>query len=101
MAPFIYSGGSMPVSAFIAHQIDRPNGAEPASVSFRDDLMTIDDHASQLLNELKQVFATRTSKRYGRFDRSAVTIPSPACCGICSINNCRSTASAANSPSIS
>lgn len=67
----------MPVSAFIAHQIDRPNGAEPASVSFRDDLMTIDDHASQLLNELKQVFATRTSKRYGRFDPERGDNPFP------------------------
>lgn len=67
----------MPVSEFIAHQIDRHNGAEPASVSFRDDLMTIDDHATQLLNELKQVFATRTAKRYGRFDPERGDNPFP------------------------
>ena len=47
----------MPVSDFITHQIDRPNPTAPASVSYRDEPMAIDDHASQLLNELKQVFA--------------------------------------------
>ncbi|HVL00081.1 MAG TPA: nucleoid-associated protein [Dongiaceae bacterium] len=67
----------MPVADFIAHQIDRHNGAEPASVSFRDSPIPIDDHASQLLNELKQVFATRTSKRYGHFDAARSDNPLP------------------------
>lgn len=67
----------MPVSAFIAHQIERQNGAEPVSVSYRDDLMAVDDPASQLLNELKQVFATRTAKRYGRFDDERSDNPFP------------------------
>lgn len=68
----------MPVSDFIAHQIDRPNPSAPASVSYRDAPMAIDDHASQLLNELKQVFATRTSKRYGQFDPERSDNPLPA-----------------------
>lgn len=67
----------MPVSAFIAHQIERPNGAEPASVSYRDELVAVDDYASQLLNELKQVFASRTAKRYGRFDEERGDNPFP------------------------
>ena len=67
----------MPVSAFIAHQIERHNGAEPAVVSYRDDLLAVDDTASQLLNELKQVFATRTSKRYGGFDPEQGDNPFP------------------------
>lgn len=68
----------MPVSEFIAHQIDRNNPAASAQVSYRDDLLPLDDHASQLLNELKQVFASRTSKRYGQFDPERGDNPLPA-----------------------
>jgi len=67
----------MPVTDFIAHQIDRHNAAEPARPSYRDDPIAVDDHASQLQNELKQVFATRTSKRYGQFDPEQGDNPVP------------------------
>lgn len=67
----------MPISSFIAHQIERQNASEAATVSFRDEPMPIDDHASQLLNEVKQVFSTRTSKRYGQFDPERGDNPLP------------------------
>ena len=67
----------MPVTDFIAHQIDRHNASEPAQASYRDDTIANDDHASQLQNELKQVFATRTSKRYGQFDPERGDNPLP------------------------
>lgn len=67
----------MAVSAFITHQIARNDGATAASASYRDAPLAIDDHASQLLNELKQVFATRTSKRYGQFDPERSDNPFP------------------------
>ncbi len=67
----------MPISSFIAHQIDRHNAAEASTVSFRDQPMDLDDHASQLLNEVKQVFSTRTAKRYGQFDPERGDNPLP------------------------
>ena len=52
----------MPVSDFIAHQIDRATPDQSATVHYRDDSIALDDHASQLLNEIKQAFSTKTSK---------------------------------------
>lgn len=68
----------MPVSDFIAHQIDRPTPDQSAQVNFRDDSIVVDDNASQLLNEIKQAFSTKTSKRYGQFNPDLGANPVPA-----------------------
>lgn len=68
----------MPVSEFIAHQIDRSGVDQPAKVNFRDEGIALDDNASQLLNEIKQVFSTKTAKRYGQFNPDLGENPVPA-----------------------
>ena len=68
----------MPVSDFIAHQIDRAQPDQSAKVHYRDDGIALDDYASQLLNEIKQAFSTKTSKRYGQFNPDLGENPIPA-----------------------
>ncbi|MGC1507546.1 nucleoid-associated protein [Ketobacter sp.] len=58
----------MPVSDFIAHHVERVHADKPAVVNYRQEAIVLDDHASQLLNEIKQVFSTKTAKRYGQFN---------------------------------
>lgn len=67
----------MSFTDFIAHQLDRPDPAGPVRAQYREAPLTLDDPACQLLNELKQTFATRTSKRYGRFDSEQGDNPLP------------------------
>jgi len=68
----------MPVSDFIAHQVERASPEQPASVNYRDQSISLDDHASQLLNEIKQAFSTKTAKRYGQFNPDMGENPVPA-----------------------
>lgn len=68
----------MPVVEFIAHQLERKQPDQPGKLIYRDNTIELDDTASQLLTELKQVFSTKTSKRYGMFDPEQADNPFPA-----------------------
>lgn len=58
----------MPVSEFIIHRVSRPQADQPARAEYRDSTLESDDSNQQLLTEIRQVFSTRTAKRYGQFD---------------------------------
>lgn len=68
----------MPVAEFITHQIQRQQSDQPAKVSYRDKTIELDETASQFLNEIKQVFSTKTAKRYGQFNPELGDNPVPA-----------------------
>jgi len=68
----------MPVTHCIAHEITRHNAEEAAKVNYRSDEMAVEDNTNQLLEELKSVFTSRSSKRYGQFSDSSADSPLPA-----------------------
>ena len=68
----------MPIAHFIAHQIERTQGSEPCKVIYRDNDINLDDTATELLNEIKHVFSTKTAKRYGQFNAELGENPVPA-----------------------
>ncbi len=68
----------MPISDFIAHQIDRLQPDQPTKVKYRDNSINLDDYASQLLNEIKQTFSSKALKRYGQFNADLGENPLPA-----------------------
>jgi len=68
----------MPVTHCIAHEITRFDPDQAAKVNYRSEEMSIEEHANQLLDELKSVFTSRTSKRYGQFSDSSADSPLPA-----------------------
>ncbi len=68
----------MSVTHCIAHEITRFEAEQPAKVNYRDEEMSVAEHANQLLEELKSVFTSRSSKRYGQFTDSSADSPLPA-----------------------
>ena len=69
---------AMPVTHCIAHEITRTDADQTAKVNYRSDEMSVEEYANQLLDELKSVFTSRTSKRYGQFSDSSADSPLPA-----------------------
>ena len=69
---------TMPVTHCIAHEITRFDADQAAKVNYRGEEMPVEEHANQLLEELKSVFTSRTSKRYGQFSDSSADSPLPA-----------------------
>ena len=68
----------MPVTHCIAHEITRFDPDQAPKVNYRGGEMSIEEHTNQLLDELKSVFTSRSSKRYGQFIDTSAESPLPA-----------------------
>ncbi len=58
----------MPVTHFITHQIQKDSQLPGATVTINENEVVADDYSQRVMSQLRTIFVSRASKRYGRFD---------------------------------